>query len=231
METHNDPVRQLMDMLDNPKAYSEQDIHDIVNHDDDTREAYRRMAEAKRSSRWKQTNQPEDVDAAWQEFCQKQFAEQQPAHRWMKFLGGAKRQRRVAASFVGLLLVSGLAIAAIHIIRQHVGEEGQTPTRETQMANTHQQTSPVDTLKTETTVAVAPATATPVTFDDVSFDKMLTEMAEYYQKEVDFQSDEPRLLRFYFVWYKDQPIEKVIETLHRFEHVNIIMEDDKLIVR
>ena len=230
METNNSPVWLLLDMLDNPKAYSEQEIQAIVNHDDETRETYRWMVEMNRSSRWKQTNEPADVDAAWLKFCQKHFAKQ-PPHKWMKYLGGAMRRSRVAASFVGLLLASCLAIAAIHIFRQHVGEESQSPAREVQMAKTHQPTPPVEMEKKATPVAVAPSTATPVTFDNTPFDKMLTEMAEYYQKEVVFLSDAPRQLRFYFVWYKEQPIEKVIETLNRFEHVSIQMADKKLIVK
>ena len=51
METINDNIRQLLEMLDNPEAYTEQEIQDIINRDEDTRETYRMMVEAKRSSR------------------------------------------------------------------------------------------------------------------------------------------------------------------------------------
>ena len=64
METINDNIRQLLEMLDNPEAYTEQEIQDIINRDEDTRETYRMMAEAKRSSRQHQANKPIDVDAA-----------------------------------------------------------------------------------------------------------------------------------------------------------------------
>ena len=46
METTSENIRQLLEMLDNPDAYTEQEIHDIINRDDDTREAYRLMVEA-----------------------------------------------------------------------------------------------------------------------------------------------------------------------------------------
>ena len=51
METSNDNIRKLLEMLDNPAAYSKEEIHDIINCDNDTREVYRLMVEAKRSSR------------------------------------------------------------------------------------------------------------------------------------------------------------------------------------
>ena len=43
METTNESIRQLLEMLDHPEAYTEQEIHDIINHDEDTRETYRLM--------------------------------------------------------------------------------------------------------------------------------------------------------------------------------------------
>ena len=98
METINDNIRQLLEMLDNPEAYTEQEIQDIINRDEDTREAYRMMVEAKRSSRKHQANKPIDVDAAWQKFNQI-IQPQQHSFDWMK----------LAASFIGVLLVSGIA--------------------------------------------------------------------------------------------------------------------------
>ena len=68
METINDNIRQLLEMLDNPEAYTEQEIQEIINRDEDTREIYRMMVEAKRSSRQRLADQPIDVDAAWQRF-------------------------------------------------------------------------------------------------------------------------------------------------------------------
>ena len=50
MATTNENIRQLLEMLDHPKAYTEQEIHDIINRDDDTRETYRLMVEAKHST-------------------------------------------------------------------------------------------------------------------------------------------------------------------------------------
>lgn len=71
MEKTSENIRQLLDMLDNPEAYTEQEIQDIINQDEYTRETYRFMVEAKRSSRQHLSNKPVDVDTAWQKFNQK----------------------------------------------------------------------------------------------------------------------------------------------------------------
>ena len=83
METTNENIRQLLEMLDHPEAYTEQEIHDIINHDEDTRETYRLMVEAKRGSRSRHDDTPVDVDAAWQRFNQRLQPKQQ-GQGWMK---------------------------------------------------------------------------------------------------------------------------------------------------
>lgn len=55
MKTSEENIKQLLEMLDNPSAYSEQEISDIINRDDETREAYRLMVAAKQSYRKEHT--------------------------------------------------------------------------------------------------------------------------------------------------------------------------------
>ena len=169
METTNENIRQLLEMLDNPDAYTEQQIQDIINRNEDTRETYRLMVEAKRSSRHRQNQKPVDVDAAWQSFNQKLQPKQQ-GFGWMKILCAAKRQSRAAASFIGVLLVSGIAFAAIHIVRQHQKQEAP------QSEITENVTNPVTTLPADT-LTNDTVTVQPVIYDNIPLEKMLPEIA------------------------------------------------------
>ena len=92
-------------MLDNPDAYTEQDILDIINRDEDTRETYCLMVEAKRSSRQRHTDKPIDVNAAWQRFNETRKP-RQSHFSWMK----------IAASFIAVLLITGVAYATIRFL-------------------------------------------------------------------------------------------------------------------
>ena len=94
-------IRQLLEMLDHPEAYTEQEIRDIINQDEETRETYRLMVEAKRSSRHTHANNLTNVDAAWKRFNQKRKAGKQYSG-WMK----------IAASFIIVLLITGVSFAA-----------------------------------------------------------------------------------------------------------------------
>ena len=213
METINDNIRQLLEMLDNPEAYTKQEIQDIINRDEDTRETYRMMAEAKRSSRQHQANKPIDVDAAWQKFNQK-IQPQQHSFGWMK----------IAASFIGVLLVSGIAFAAIQIVRY---TQQHTPKTE-EVINTPKSANvtPADTLTTDTI-----ATPQPIIYDNIPLEKMLPEIAAHYDAKVTFVNDEARQLRFHFMWHPQKGIEKVVSDLNQFERLNITLNDNQITVK
>ena len=213
METINENIHQLLEMLDTPEAYTEQEIQDIINRDEDTRETYRMMVEAKRSIRQRQANKPIDMDAAWQKFNQK-IQPQQHSFGWMK----------IAASFIGVLLVSGIAFAAIQIVRY---TQQHTPKTE-EVINTPKSANvtPADTLTTDTI-----ATPQPIIYDNIPLEKMLPEIAAHYDAKVTFVNDEARQLRFHFMWHPQKGIEKVVSDLNQFERLNITLNDNQITVK
>ena len=222
MATTNENIRQLLEMLDHPEAYTEQEIHDIINRDEDTRETYRLMVEAKRSSRNRQDETPVDVDAAWQRFAEQNKTQTSILNSQIK---------KIAASFIGVLLLSGIALAAIHIVRHYVGGDVPTPPQETQMVEPHQQIIPDDTVKVETTDTIAPrATMEPVVFDNVSLEEMLPEIAAHYDATVTFGNDKARQLRFRFVWNPQQDIDQVVSDLNQFESLTVTLKDNQITV-
>ena len=108
MNNSEDNIRKLLEMLDNPDAYSEQEIRDIIDRDEETRETYRMMVDIKCSSRRKSDDRPVDVDAAWKQFEDAHYSTRRQ-RVWMK----------IAAGFVGFLFVSGLSFATVTILRHH----------------------------------------------------------------------------------------------------------------
>ena len=212
METTRENIRQLLEMLDNPEAYTEQEIQDIINRDEDTRETYRMMVEGKRSSRKRLADQPIDVDAAWQRFNE---IHQSKRHgfSWMK----------IAASFIGVLLVSGIAFAAIQIVRY---AQQNTPKPE-EVINTPKPAiiTPTDTLTTDTI-----AIPQPIIYDNIPLEKMLPEIAAHYDTKVTFVNEEARQLRFRFVWNPQNGINQVVSDLNQFECLTVTLNDNQITV-
>ena len=241
METINDNIRQLMEMLDNPEAYTEQEILDIINHDEDTRETYRMMVEAKRSSRRHHSEKPVDVDAAWQRISEKMRMKNEEsladdlttADRACSDIPKVSRSTspftrhssltKIAASFIGVLLVSGIAFAAIQIVRH---AQQNSPKAE-EVISTSKPTSIAlaDTLTTDTISAPQ-----PIIYDNIPLEKMLPEIAEHYQAKVMFVNNEARQLRFRFVWNPKKGLDQVVSDLNQFERLNVTLKDSQITV-
>ena len=81
METTNN-IDRLLEMLDKPERYSEQEIQDAVNHDDETREFYRQLTQVARARRSQRSHSlPIDVDVAWKRFEQTHLVPQRRERR------------------------------------------------------------------------------------------------------------------------------------------------------
>ena len=137
---------------------------------------------------------------------------------------------KYAAAFIGVLMASGIALAAIHIMRQST--QKQQPVAETVTASKTLSTTDIRNSVADAQQAMADTLVVePRVFDNVPLDTMLLEMAQYYQVEVEFQREEARLLRLHFDWKPNDSIDRVVERLNHFEAVNIILEPKKLIVK
>ena len=132
---------------------------------------------------------------------------------------------KVAASIVGILLTAGVAFAAIHIVRMVSQSQQQMQSSQTTSAKPATSAISTDTIQSDTTIS-----AKPIVFDNVPLDKMLSQIASYYHKEVVFQNVDARNLRFYFVWKPEDSLETVLHRLNLFESITIEQKSDKIVV-
>ena len=212
----NDHNKQLYrDMQEAPDKYSDQEIEAMMDDLD----------------------QVPDVDEAWQQFESEEFFAEQsgkaerrvkseefatalPTMRFHSLL------RKMAASFVGLLLVSGVAFAAIHIVRQY--QKPEAPLAADTMAEAN---SSLFTLNSSLPADTVTVKSGPVVFDNIPLDSIAKDIATYHHLDMDFQNNQASQLRFYFVWNQEESLQEVIEKLNMFEQVNLAVEDGKLMVR
>ncbi|MBR1800095.1 MAG: DUF4974 domain-containing protein [Bacteroidaceae bacterium] len=222
MDTTNENIRQLLEMLDNPDAYTEQEIRDIINHDEDTHETYRLMVAAKRSSRHRQDKTPVDVEAAWQRFCENEELKVKAQHNF-PFPIFHFPFHKVAASFIGVLLVSGIALAAIWRLTPE--RPTSSPSREGMGEAGAMMTNGPDSLPSRGDLEGA-----SVIYDNIPLEQMLPEIAAHYDVKVVFANDEVRGLRFRFVWNPQQGIDQVISDLNQFKHLTVTRKDNQITV-
>ena len=170
------------------------------------------------------------VDEEWQKFAAEHADEldalekDEPPTATIKKLMGLFPYK-VAASIIGIVFTVGVAFAAIHIVRMVSHSKPQAMQAEQTISAKPTSILPTDTIKTDTT-----ANAKPIVFDNVALDKMLPQIASYYNKEVEFQNADARQLRFYFVWKQDETLDVVLHRLNLFESITVELKSDKIVV-
>lgn len=206
-------TKMLLDMQEHPEQFAEQELKDILN-DVEAQEGMEATALLKRAMKNEAFSMSEqEVEAEWQGFATKHFAPQKPQRNWLK----------VAAAFVGILIVTGIAYAAVQIISNRTSDK-DVPSVDEKQTFVVPSTSD-DTMETDT---VAKAS---VVFDNVALDSIAKEISSYYHVAVDVQNEQAKQLRFYFVWKQEDSLHVVVEKLNMFESVHLAIEDKKLIVK
>jgi hypothetical protein len=209
----DEKTKMLLDAQEHPEQFTDEALRQMQD-DPEIRALMEATAQGKRAlMKHQSVASQEAIDAAWQDFEAKHF----PKAAKVSIL------HKVAASVIGLLFISGIAFAAIHIVRNYrnaVGEDVKSPTQETQISDSHQQALPTDTT----------ATVPPVVFDNVTLDSILPQIARHYGYTVSFRSDKSKPLRLFLTWNPQDSIQKVTDKLNLFEQIHIVLDEQTMIV-
>ena len=221
----------LLQMLEHPHDYSAAEWQQILE-DDECRELYELMAKTRGAldaARACEQLTDEQIDAEWQRLESDMLEvkhEPSDEHPHLRFSFSIGRFRRIAAVFIAALMLSGIALAAIHIVRQQAADKTKTTAQEMPTTASHQSVVPADTVRTDTA-----SVSETVVFDNVSLDSIAKDIAAYHHLPIEIENDEARQLRFYFAWNQKDGLQEVVEKLNMFEHVTMVVENGKLIVR
>lgn len=209
----NEKIQMLLDMQEHPENYSEQELKTMLK-DPEVRELMEATALLKQAMIWENSRKSTvNVDAEWQRFAGQHISDSKPRRGWLK----------VAAVFLGVLFVSGITFAAIHIVRMVNSQKSQTVQTEQPMTAKASTAIPADTVKTDT---IAPKI---IRYDEATLQKILTDMGEYYRLRVELRNEDAKTLRLFFQWNQRQEASKVLEQLNTFERIHLVLNDSTII--
>ena len=204
----NDKIRLLLDMHEHPENYTDEQLTAMLDD-----ELLEHLAQAKRAL----TDIPEpDVDAEWQRFEQEHFALVK-SRRWLK----------VAAMFIGVLMLSAFTYAAIYTVH-HRATDKVEENSEIIVPATQAESAAEARLGVADTTAAPPQEA--VVFDNQPLGQMMEDIAARYDMHVDFRNEEARDLRFYFELHAGEDLSSVVERLNMFERVSVSIEGNTIVV-
>ena len=250
--TEKQRIEWLLELQEHPEQLTDEQLQQILA-DDEMRQLVQQLGFAKRAFKYDELkSDTPDVDAEWEKFAASHAEELTNAARaegklactmpckeeedesqldaldegeYKPRLRAYLAPRKIAATFIGVLLASGIAFAAIQVVRNISTPKPQLPTTE-QTTDTEPVASlPADTVKADT------IPVEPYVFNNVPLDSMLTAIAVAHGVQVEFENEAARQLRFHFVWKREDSLDRVVEKLNTFEAVNIGMEDKTLVVR
>ena len=195
------------DMTEEPEKYSDQELEAMMDEIDqmpDVEEAWHLLSEKLRVKSEESSSKHEVARADSSLFT---------LHSSFK---------KVAAILISIITISGLAFAAIHLVRNHEGKPAET---EQPAATVEARTADAARQPADTTVSLQ-----PVVFDNVTLDSILPQIARHYGYTVDFRNEQPKSLRLFFTWNPQDSIQKVTEKMNLFEQFHIVLEEQTIII-
>ena len=230
---HEERIRILLSMQEHPERYSDEQIQQMLDDDSELAELLEQLALTKQAFVKQEADEEVvPVDEEWRKFRASHAEELDTIVRdnesgaktaFIRHLTGIIPSKFVA-SFVGVLVTASLAFAAIHIVRL------SSINRQAVQTEQHVCSHPSDILPTDTLKSDTVTTAQSIVFDNVPLEKMLAQIATQYQKGVEFNNDDARHLRFYFVWKPNEGVEVTLHRLNLFESITIELKDNMIVV-
>ena len=227
MMTEEQRIEWLLELQDHPEQLTDEQLQQILA-DDEMRHLVQQLGFAKRAFKHDAfKNDTPDVEGEWEKFAASHSEELEilDEGEYKPRLRAYLAPRKIAASFIGVLLASGIAFAAIQVVRNISTPKPQQPTTEQTTDINPVAPLPADTVQVDT------IPVEPYIFNNVPLDSMLTAIATAHGVGVEFENEAARHLRFHFVWKREDSLSRVVEKLNTFEAVNIGMEDKTLVVK
>ena len=206
--------RMLFDMQEHPEKYTDEQMEHLLA-DEEVKEFLRDLAMARMAGK-KATPKKVDVDKAWKEFSN----------------GSYRNRMKIAASIVGIIFLSGVALAAVQngwlnfstsdkVVDNKAMAEQIVPSNT--LAN--------DSLKAMTVEPTDSLDMKPVVFDNAELGTILMQMADFYHVKVEYMNANTQHVRLFFNWNKTKTLEQNLELLNAFDRIQIEYADGTLMVK
>lgn len=204
----------LLQMMEQPKRYTAEEWQEILANDE-CRELYTLMSKTQSAIDGAHANEEvtdDMIDAEWQRLIREKQEVKIEKYSFLK----------IAAMFVGILMLSGIAYAAIHFVsHNNAPKEQDELITKSQPSTSDSQISVTDTI----------AIPQPKLYDNVPLGEIFEELSNYYNVKVVYKNEDAPRLRLFYQWKPEYTLERVVEMLNNFDWIQIQVENDTLFIR
>lgn len=202
---------RFQDMQEHPEAYPENELEAMMDALD----------------------QQPDLEKAWREF-ESRLSADQPKSRFSIF---HQHIRKAAAILIGFLILSGIAYAAIHLVRNHLSvthPEQAEELKDFPGRNLHEplrmEANSVQTDGNKLGGRKDNSTDPPVRFNDISLDSILSVVSAHYGKTIVFRNETSKNMKFIITWNPDKPLAEFTDELNMFDGMIVTVHQDTICV-
>ena len=193
-------IEELLKMTERPQDYSDEEIRKMMN-DPDMRAYYELMVSAEAGFSLRKEGHGNHGERS----------------RDSKDHESIPMILRIAAIFIGVLLLSGISFAAYRLMVSG----GKSQAQKVEMSDSPQQAASPQQVITEPNAVR--------TFENTELQQILQELSDYYHVGVEFRNEQSRHIRLYTKWDTTAPLHQMIERLNGFEKVSIRLTDNQII--
>lgn len=193
-------IEELLKMTEHPQDYSDEEIREMMN-DPDMRAYYELMVSAEAGFSLRKEGHGNH----------RERSRDSKDHESIPMI------LRIAAIFIGVLLLSGISFAAYRLMVSG----GESQAQKVEMSDSPQQAASPQQVITEPNAVR--------TFENTELQQILQELSDYYHVGVEFRNEQSRHIRLYTKWDTTAPLHQMIERLNGFEKVSIRLTDNQII--
>ena len=208
-------IEHLIAMMEKPDRYSQEEWRQVLS-DKDCREYYRLMCDTSAALHDHRPDEAE-TEEALQRFEKQYLPDRRHITLW----------RQLAAVFVGLMLISGLAFAAITMVKHHQ----QAPKRELAVAPTKAKATAKTTTAVRDTIKSQPQESNGMKqFINTPVANIVNEIASYYGLKAEIRNSQAASIRLYFNWNRQCSAAQVVSQLNQFDNIRITLDGSSLVL-
>ena len=221
-------MERLLDMMEHSDQYTDEQLNELLR-DDELRQTYQLISDTTSAYEYRRTSDKltdEIIEEEWNKVMEKKSTSR-PIYRYY---------RQIAAVVIGILTVSGIAVAAVSIVKgskKRLATDSEvaitnnmTHTKTLQEKGSTRTTVTYSKLKEKKVGEILP----PKQFDNVMLQDIVQEISDYYGTKTVCRNPEAGQLRLRFLWNRDQNVEHAVKTLNMFEKVQLTLTDSTITI-
>lgn len=210
--------QMFFNMQEHPERYTDEQVESLLA-DEDMKDFFHYMAMFRMAMK-KGNPKKVNVDEVWKEFADTQRLK-------VNETSGEtfSNRRKIAASIISVIFLSGITFAAIHSGIFRFSSSDEANQAKTEQVSSTSDLNKMDSIKVSATEKADSLDLKPVVFDNTELGDVVSQLAAFYHVKVEFGKAESQHIRIFFNWDKTKTLKQNLEILNAFERIQITEVD------